>query len=284
MELSRETAINFLSQFEDIKLSFQLEPSEACRESVGMLRALVLDTETTGLDSSSCELLELAYVIVEFDKDANLLKVIKTFNELQEPEGDIPNSDIHGITMDDVRGKRINFTEVKSDLEKIDVVLAHNSSYDRRVIERYCDSFVTVAWGCTMREVDYPGRGISSAKLEFLAFKCNFFYTAHRALTDVEATLEVIRRLGAFREIMLKVLATTYMLQAKGSPFNKKDILKEKGYKPYYRQGKFVCWYTLVSLEEKQAETDWLMQEARCASVPCKVISAKQRYSIREDI
>lgn len=285
MNISSDTQAAIVSLLEtpnDIQVINRLKEPEVCPRTEGMKTVAFLDTETTGVNTAEDEMIELGYVIMEFSNDGTLGDVVKIFNELNEPRLPIMNSSIHGIDNDMVKGKAINLDTVKSDIDDVNLIIAHNSGFDRKIVERYSDCFAQVPWACTFKDIDWKAQGINSHKLEFLAYACKFFYDAHRATIDVFATIEIVKRLDLFKELLLAALQTQYILSAKGSPFSKKDTLKERGYKPLYIAGKFISWYTSVNEAQLKEEQNWLMTEGGCRTVPVKEVTSMDRYSTRE--
>lgn len=279
----QESILTILAAPDATKLIHKLQEPVVHAPSDGMKRVLILDTETTGVNTDTDEMIELGYVIVEFDTKGSLGNVVKIFNQLQQPTLPILNSNIHGIFDKDVLGQAIDFTEVSQDVLSVQLVVAHNSGFDRKIVERYIPEFKNVAWACTFKDIDWKARNISSAKLEFLAFKSDFFYEAHRASIDVFATLEVIKRYDIFIDLVKAAMSIQYIISAKGSPFSAKDALKARGYKPLYIAGKFISWYTQVIEADLEAEKRWLKKEAGCRATPTKAVSATDRYSSREN-
>lgn len=266
----------------DVKVLHRLKEPMIHPPSPGMKRAVFLDTETTGVNTAEDEMIELGYVVVEFDNQGNLGNVIKIYNELNEPKLPITNTNIHGISDDMVAGKAIDFKEVTADIEAANLVIAHNSGFDRKIVERYCPVFETLPWACTYKDVDWNKLGATTHKLEYLAYVSQFFYDAHRAAIDVFATVEIIRRNDAFKQLVLAAMKSKYILSAQGSPFSKKDLLKDRGYKPLYVAGKFVCWYTTVDEAVMNEERNWLLKDGGCRHVPVKEVNSVDRYSVRE--
>ncbi len=95
-----------------------------------MSRALVLDTETTGLDPKTGDrVLEVAVIEV-----VNLMPTGKHFHRLIDPERDVPPeaSRVHGFTRDMLAGKPL-FAAILPDLLAFlgdDPVIAHNAPFD----------------------------------------------------------------------------------------------------------------------------------------------------------
>ncbi len=95
-----------------------------------MSRALILDTETTGLDPRTGDrVLEVAAIEV-----VNLMPTGREFHRLIDPERDVPPeaARVHGFTREMLRGKPV-FARVLPELLDFlgdDPVVAHNAPFD----------------------------------------------------------------------------------------------------------------------------------------------------------
>jgi DNA polymerase-3 subunit epsilon len=145
-----------------------------------MERFAIIDTETTGFGSKD-RLVEIAVVIVEGRE------IILEWETLINPERDISNSSIHGITAELV-SLAPTFLEIESDLSRLihgTVMVAHNLSFDQRMIQQEFNRI--------KKQVDL-GTGfctLQATKLKLEAACQQYGITnvsAHRALTDARAT------------------------------------------------------------------------------------------------
>ena len=203
-------------------------------------KVLILDTETTGLDSSKDRLIELALILVDVDKATGLpLQVQEVFDELEDPGRPIPAeaTRVTGITDAMVAGKRLNEARVAELMAGVDLVIAHNARFDRGFMENRLPAFAKLPWACSVAEIDWQAQGRGSAKLEFLAHELGFFYDAHRAEMDCHALLAVLAaplpntgETGLAR-LLAAAQSTSYRVQATGSPFSSKDALRARGYR-----------------------------------------------------
>ncbi len=280
----QEQVMTILSAPNDVRMLYRLEEPEIHDPTEGMKRVMFLDTETTGVQATEDEMVELGYVIVEFALDGTLGNVISVYDELHEPRLPITNSAIHGITNEMVKGKVIDFDAVAKDVDTCNLIVAHNSGFDRKVVERYVPLFKEIPWACSYKDIDWKARGYNTNKLDYLAYLCGFFYDAHRALVDVFAMIQIIRHMNVFKDLVIAAINKQYVLSAMGSPFSKKDLLKDRGYRPKYHAGKFVCWYTTVGDQQLESEKQWLLDEAGCRHVPVQEITSLDRYSVREQL
>lgn len=196
-------------------------------------KAIILDTETTGMTLGD-KIIELGMILFEFDAiTGQVYRVLERFDELEDPEMPIPAqaTKVNGITDEMVKGKRINDAEVNRIVSQADVVIAHNSGFDRSYAEERWPIFVNKAWACSLKQVNWAAEGLASAKLEYIAMTQGFFYDAHRAIFDCEALLHALQQplpetgtLG-MKYIVDNYQQTDFNIGAVGSPFSTKDTL-----------------------------------------------------------
>ncbi|WP_306564014.1 3'-5' exonuclease [Aquabacterium sp.] len=254
-------------------------------------KVLILDTETTGLDSSKDRLIELALILVDVDKATGLpLQVQEVFDELEDPGRPIPAeaTRVTGITDAMVDGKRLNEARVAELMAGVDLVIAHNARFDRGFMENRLPAFAYLPWACSVSEIDWQAQGRGSAKLEFLAHELGFFYDAHRAEMDCHALLAVLAaplpntgETGLAR-LLAAAQATSYRVQATGSPFSSKDALRSRGYR---WDAERKVWHTQVGNPAAlEAECEWLKKDVyggRSARIDIERQTALERFSSR---
>jgi DNA polymerase-3 subunit epsilon len=254
--------------------------------------AAIVDTETTGTDHATDKVIELAVVVFEYCAATGVAgRVIGCYDGLEDPGMPIPASStaIHGITDAMVAGKLIDDASVASLLDGVGLVIAHNAGFDRKFLEPRLPVFAALPWACSWAEVPWSEAGIESAKLEYLAYRCGFFYEGHRAEIDCRALLEVLRRpFGESGAPALKLLlesarAPSFRLWATNSPFESKDVLKKRG---YWWDAPRRCWYgEFRSREAIAGELAWLKDSVfagRSVAVDLEEFDAKTRYAPRD--
>ncbi len=253
-------------------------------------RVIVLDTETTGLDSKSEAIIELAMLSVLVDvATGQPVGPVTIYESFEDPGKPIPPqiTDITGIDDSMVQGQRIDDAAVTALVQAADLVVAHNAGFDRPFVEARLPVFATKAWGCSFQGIDWKKEGSGSAKLEFLASERGWFYDAHRAQVDCHALLQVLSSpLSDGQTGLARLLAgagqTRYKLRAVGAPFESKDKLKARGYR-WDGEGR-VWWCSLASDDLLDAECDWLRAEVygqRRARVQLEALDSGVQFSVR---
>ena len=256
-----------------------------------LMRVVVLDTETTGLDHASDKIIELALLRVEVDTVTGLpVGAVTVYNGLEDPG--MPISDeiqaITGITSAMVKGHRLDEERIGQLLEGADLVIAHNAGFDRPFCEARIPAFAHLAWGCSFADIDWKKEGYGSAKLESLALDKGWFYDAHRAEVDCHALLAVLGEplpvsgQSGLKKIIAASVNPSYRLQASGAPFEAKDSLKARAYR--WNAEQRVWQIRLADEAQLVSEMAWLKSAVygnRAARVQVEKLDAGMNYSCR---
>ncbi|WP_349631467.1 3'-5' exonuclease [Bradyrhizobium sp. BR 10289] len=220
----------------------RLEPRSAYHspDGTGLHRGIFLDTETTGLDPARDEIIELGMAPFDFSSDGRIFAVGESFSRFRDPGRPVPAAvtALTGISDEMVAGRSIEPAEVTAFLGDAVLVVAHNAAFDRRFAERFCDSFVRVAWACSLTEIQWAAEGFSEGtRLSHLAAACGFFHDGHRAVHDCHAGLEILSRAlprsgrRALDVLLESARAPRWRIRAIGAPFELREILKSHGYR-----------------------------------------------------
>jgi DNA polymerase-3 subunit epsilon len=275
-------------------------------------RAVILDTETTGMEYGTDKMIELGLVVFEYGRESGVVgRVLTSYNGLEDPGMAVPpaSTAVHGITDEMVAGKKLDEAAIREAMNGVALVIAHNAGFDRKFVEERLPAFASLPWGCSFREIPWDEAGIGSAKLEYLAYQYGFFYDGHRADMDCRALLEILRRPvggvwrnadsswdavhGAVRESAVAAAPTalkalldsarepSYRVWATGSPFETKDLLRARQYRwdPDER-----CWWRELAAVDLEGELAWLktaVYAGRSAAVDIDLLDARVRYSGR---
>lgn len=224
---------------------------------------VLLDLETTGLDPAEERLIELGAVRLRVNPvTGQLLSVDGAISWYDDPDRPIPAfiTDLTGITDDDVSGQRIDDMALDAWLGHDPIMIAHNAGFDRPFFERRLPTLSDYRWACSLKDVDWRQLGFEGNKLEYLLLKCGYFYTGHRAETDCLALAQLLQaHPEAVLQLLRSVESKTVKIQAFGSPFEVKDVLKANGYQWFGGDNHtFKHWWTTVSETDFPAAVEFL--------------------------
>lgn len=278
------------------KLNLDSDTRFTLKSVPGTQIGICLDTETTGLNHAEDKSIELGIIAFEFNPvTADIIRIIGRYNGFEDPGYPLPNEivEITGITDDMVRGQSLDDDQVNQIASQATVVIAHNAGFDRKFVEARFPLFKALSWACSVNQINWQAERISTRVLEYLLFKFGFFINAHRALDDAEGVLGVLLgQLPVSKTSVFKSLLDTYdevtsKISAVGAPFDKKDILKQRGYRwNDGSQGGSKAWWISVPSTLENDELSWLASEIYFDGTTDRVeinrINAIDRFSIRE--
>jgi DNA polymerase III subunit epsilon len=252
--------------------------------------AVVIDTETTGMSRDSDQIIELALIRFEYGAESGeIARITDVYSGLEDPGRPIPpeSTTIHGITDTMVAGKALDEARIAAVVRDATLIVAHNATFDRPFVEARLPLFTALPWGCSFEQVPWAEEGFRGAKLEYLGWASGFFYDAHRGETDCRALLELLRRplpksgRVAFKRLLEATAEPALRLWATGSPFDSKDLLRERGYR---WDAERRCWHRVVPKAAAKEESEWLktaVYRGRPAQIEVEVLDAKVRFSGR---
>jgi len=283
-----------LSRSTDYRVLRRLVPRPRSMPPIGQETkvGVLLDTETTGLDHRTDEIIELGMVKFDYLADGRIVGVRDTFSAFNEPCEPIPPeiTAVTGITDDMVVGHKIDEAAVTAFVEDAVIIIAHNSGFDRKFAERYWSIFEQKAWACSATELDWRQHGFDGAKLGYLLNGTGYFHQAHRAVDDCHALLEILdfqlRTTGAPALALLLETARkkTIRVWAEQSPFELKDSLKRRGYRwSDGSDGRARSWYVDVDETAVETELAFLKAEIYLCDVEPRIqtLTAFTRFSVR---
>lgn len=289
-----EEAAEYLAQNGDYQVLRRFVPVQQYHHDAQeeKLIGVYLDIETTGLDYQNDKIIELALVAFEYSQDGKIFRILDSYSSFQDPAVAL-NEQITlltGITDDMVKDQAIDHNKVEAIIQPASIIIAHNAGFDRKFIEKVFPMFKQKAWGCSYAQIPWRGENISSAKLEYLAYKFGFFYDAHRAELDCLVGVHLLTQLlPQSKSLALKLLLDnakekSYIIWAINSPFSSKDILKARGYRwNNGNNGKPKAWCIEVSEELKADEMKFLQQNIYSSNVALTIdeIHPLNRFSAR---
>jgi len=287
--ISETELIDQLEKTGNYKISKKLEPQESYNEDDGSEKkiAIFLDVETTGKETMEDEIIELGMVAFEYSPESGkIFKILNNFNELEEPNVPISPeaSEVNGITMEMVKGHKIEDDKVEEFISKAVIIISHNALFDRQFVEKRFSCFVQKNWACSINDVSWKENGFNNRSLEFLAYKFDYFFDAHRAYIDCLASIHLLSKTLpkyenlALQDLIVNARQTTNRISTKGIHISYKDKLKARNYK---WNPKDVLWYFDAKESETESELQWLKDEFDYDGSVMASFNATSRYSNR---
>jgi DNA polymerase-3 subunit epsilon len=230
--------------------------------------AVILDTETTGLDFDGDVVIEMAMRRIRFDASGRIVEIGRGQSWLEDPRRalDPKVTALTGITDNDVRGQRIDTGMATGIIRSADWICAHNGGFDRRFVERRLPLTAGSKWCCSCVDVDWRGRGLDGRGLGWLLSQLGLCHSGHRALNDVDAVVALLASehggRTALAEMVENAASPAWLVSAVGASFGVKDTLRLRGYR-WNRTPRL--WQREVPDRERQSEEFWL---ARCVYAP----------------
>lgn len=252
-------------------------PDDTTTEPHSTRVALVIDTETTGLERDA-EIVEIGAQLFRYH--VGTLRVLVAgplWRFREQPKRPIPPeaTKVHGITDADVAGLAFAEDLVRSLFAEADLVICHNAAYDAPLLAARFPWIGTERrprFVCSLTDVDWSARGYESPKLRYLLHDhAGAFMNAHDATADVGALTHILATPFAdgsspLAELLSRGLAGRVRVVADGAPFHAKDRLKARGYRwndpsdPTARF-RFKAWWTEVPAEQEAEEREWLTKK-----------------------
>lgn len=155
----------------------------------------VLDTETTGLGAQD-ELISVAVLVFEVElPSGKMLREIETFYGLREPSVPIhPKAqEVHGLSLESLRGKTLDIDTLQRIVESVDVLIAHNAQFDRRMLAKLLPDIEVATWGCSMLALRNYWSNLPRKSLDSICAALDVSRAEpHNALSDCRALAEVL--------------------------------------------------------------------------------------------
>jgi DNA polymerase III subunit epsilon len=253
---------------------------------------ILLDVETTGLDTAADEVVELGMVKFSYHADGSVGSVLDTFCSFNEPSKIIPDDAIklHGITNEMAAGHKIDGDAIEAFAVDAAVIIAHNAGFDRKFAERYWPVFAQKPWACSVNQIEWRAYGFEGSRLGYLLGGIGLFHRSHRAVDDCHALLEILAHplpetdRTALSLLLENARRKTIRIWAEQAPFDLKDELKKRGYRwSAGDEGRPKAWYVDIDEAKRDAEIAFLQQVIYLREVELftQTLTALDRFSVR---
>lgn len=293
-EINLTAMAEMLSASPDYRVLRRLTPRTefASCDGQAIKTGILLDVETTGLNTTQDEIIELAMVKFDYLPDDRIARITDVFSGFNEPSISIPEeiTELTGITDEMVSGHRIDPNAVASFVSDAVLVVAHNANFDRKFAERYWPQFERKPWACSATEVEWRKHGFDGSRLGYLLAGIGLFHQAHRAIDDCRALIEILSadvpnlNRSAFAVLLERARRKTVRIWAEQSPFELKDTLKKRGYRwSDGSDGRPRSWYIDVDEANETAEIEFLRTTIYLRDIDPRIqmMSATNRFSSR---
>ena len=163
-------------------------------------RILQIQPKNARTDSTEDEIIEMAMILFRYSiLSSRIVAVEQEYSGLREPTVAISPaaSRVNHLSSADVRGKNIDTQAIRMLVEKTDIIISHNASFDGRFAANLLP-FMTNGekpWYCSMRGIDWEERGCKSRKLDYLLDKYQIQRDRpHRALDDARGVFSLLSK------------------------------------------------------------------------------------------
>ena len=218
------------------QLSAPVEPSELAEPSAPTQHQapellLILDTETTGLEPSRAQCIELGAVLFHVPSRSVLSQV-----SFLMPAQRNPAQHVNGIAPQITQLSQpwqAGLTCFEAMLEAADAVLAHNVAFDRQWFGIDPLPPIHKPWICSMEDIHWPSerhlRPNPSVRDLALAYGVPV-WAAHRALTDCTYLVQVFERCTELEALLQAAMEPRQLFRA-NLPYAERHRAKEAGFR-----------------------------------------------------
>jgi len=207
------------------------EPLDNQKSQPSLANILILDTETTGLDSENDDCLEVGSILFNVRSRSVLAQ-----QSFLLPVENNNAEKINNIPAEITRFPQPLFEAIKyfESLVKVsDAIVAHNAEFDKKWFGLKKLPQIEKPWICSMDDITWPSdrqlKTRPSVKDLALAYGIPV-WNAHRALTDCIYLAEVFKRCSSLENLLLRSMEPKVLLRAEIS-YDKRHLAKNAGFR-----------------------------------------------------
>lgn len=252
--LSLVSATPALSPAAQPKQVVALDPSPSNRDlklRSAPINLLILDTETTGLETVSAQCIEVGAVLFHVPTRSVLSQV-----SFLLPAAANPAKHVNGISAEVTRLSQpwqAGLQHFLALLADADAVLAHNAAFDAKWFGLGPLPPVNKPWICSMDDIEWPPerhlRPAPSVRDLALAYGVPV-WAAHRALTDCTYLVQVLERCGDLEDLLAAAMEPKLLYRA-NLPYAERHKAKQAGFR--WNQPVRGAWSRRLSERQAQA-------------------------------
>jgi DNA polymerase-3 subunit epsilon len=157
----------------------------------------LIDTETTGLAGHD-EPISVGTVLLEVVRDSGeVLRELDSYHGYRQPSVPIhPRAQaVHGLTLDQLRGQRWDQKKLHRIIDSAELLVAHNASFDRRMLAGTMPHIVDKQWACSMHALKSDWSKLADGKLALDSICAALMIerpSRHEAMADCRALQRVL--------------------------------------------------------------------------------------------
>lgn len=193
-----------------------------------MKRALLLDTETTGLPADNGRCIEVAVCLFDLELGCPLASYSSLIQHTENPAEHVNHISPAAVQVAPPAAKV--WPVVMAMAKGVDVIAAHRAEFDRQFVP---EELSKRTWVCTKVDFDWP-HGVRGDHLVHLALAYGVgVVSAHRAMTDVDIMARVLTRInemGHKLPPMFERAARPKKKYVAVVPYERKDEAKAAGF------------------------------------------------------
>lgn len=199
-------------------------------------RALIVDTETTGLDPAKDKAIEVAAVLYSVENQTTLMQFSALIPHDSNPCEKINRIPVAALAEVQLLTEAPDVPRLNSVFATMrgfaDVIVAHNAEFDQQFFK---GDWRKMEWLCTMSDFAWPAATRDGGSLVHLALDHGIgVASAHRALTDCQLIAALFDRMARYgqdlQEMFTRAMRPKALFQAI-VPFEQKDLAKDAGFK-----------------------------------------------------
>jgi DNA polymerase III subunit epsilon len=140
-----------------------------------------------------------------------------------------------------------------------------------------------------MYDINWNSEKVESHKLEYIAYKYNFFYEGHRAVIDCLVGIHILAQTLAnsnqlaLTQLLENATQPRFKLWAKNAPYEHKDLLRMRKYRwDTHPIDDFKAWSIELPENKVAEEISYLKNNIYNGkiNIPIEILDAYQRFSV----
>lgn len=164
----------------------------------GTVHIAVVDSETTGLDPQTDEVIGLGLLCVRVERRrGQVLGVVGSAFEWQEPM--VYSEDTQAVTQvprHHLAGRRFNRQKIDALLAQTDLVVAHNAAFQRAFLTPLFSQLGQLRWACSLADIDWRlGQNVPYPSIDGLLKAYSFGPTDKTPEGDCHALVRILSQL-----------------------------------------------------------------------------------------